>query len=180
MRRVSLNVRASQEALTDDQVQVVLIEIRHPLLTGDPVFGDAIRLSTDNADEIQRDPHVRGTRSSWRGANPITQPFIWVMASALVPSDIDDQPAQARLVLETIDPAMIDICRSFRTPATVTMGVGFASTPDAMEQEWTQLQLTTADASAGEIVLSMSREHIELERYPSGRMSRSRFPGLYL
>lgn len=69
MRRLSLNARMMQDDLVSDQIYVVLIEIDHPELPR------PIRLSTDNADRIQADPPIYGTRSSWRGANPITDPI---------------------------------------------------------------------------------------------------------
>jgi len=77
MRRLSLNAPMMQDDLVSDQIYVVLIEIDHPELPR------PIRLSTDNADRIQADPPIYGTRSSWRGANPIADPYLWIVASAI-------------------------------------------------------------------------------------------------
>lgn len=175
MRRLSLNARLMQEDQSTAEIYVVLFEFTHPDLAA------PIRLSTDNADRISADPDlVYGTRSSWRGANPVSEPYLWVIASAQVPSDLDDAPAAAQIVLENLDRDMVALLRSFSTPAAVSMAVVLAATPDLIEAEWTDLQLVSAEADAGEIVIAFSREEIELEFYPAGRMTRDRFPGLHL
>lgn len=174
MRRLSLNARMMQDDLVSDQIYVVLIEIDHPELPR------PIRLSTDNADRIQADPPIYGTRSSWRGANPITDPYLWIVASALLPGDQDDTPAAATIALENLDREMVRLVRSFTAPATVAMAVVLAATPDQVEAEWTDLRIVSADTDAGEVLLSISREQIEMEYFPSGRMTRDRFPGLHL
>lgn len=174
MRRVSLNARMMQDELTSDEVYVVLFEIIHPDLPA------PIRLSTDNAERIQTDPVIYGTRSAWRGADPLTDPYLWIVASAVLPGDQDDAPAAATIALENLDQDMVRLVRSFTTPATVAMGVVLASSPDLIEAEWTDLMIMSADISAGEIVLAISREEIENEYFPAGRMTRDRFPGLHL
>lgn len=174
MRRVSLNARRMQDAASTDEIYVVLFEISHPDLPA------PIRLSTDNADRIQIDPVIYGTRSSWRGANPLTQPYLWIIASAVLPGDLDDAPAAAMVALENLDQEMVRLVRSFTSPATVAMAVVLASSPDEVEAEWSDLLIVSADIDAGEILLSISREEIEREYFPSGRMTRDRFPGLHL
>lgn len=110
MRRLSLNARMMQDDLVSDQIYVVLIEIDHPELPR------PIRLSTDNADRIQADPPIYGTRSSWRGANPITDPYLWIVASAILPGDQDDTPAAATIALENLDREMVRLVRSLPRP----------------------------------------------------------------
>lgn len=174
MRRLSLNARMMQDDDASAELYVVLFEITHPDLEA------PIRLSTDNTERLSSEPLYYGTRSNWRGANPVSQPFLWVIASALVPSDFEDAPAAATLVLETLDHTMVDLVRSFTSPATVHMAVVLASSPTAIEAEWSDLLIVSADVTAGEITLSISRDEVEMEYYPMGRMSRDRFPGLHL
>lgn len=175
MRRLSLNARAAMDEVGTDALFVVLLEITHPELEGGP-----IRLSTDNAERISIDPLIYGTRSTWRGANPVTQPFYWIIASALLPSDQADTPAAAQIAVENLSSEMVMLLRSFRTPATVNLAVVLAGTPDLIEAEYLDLQLLSADITDAEILLSISRDEIELEPFPSGRMTRDRFPGLHL
>ena len=173
MRRFSLNKRLSHDGLAPDEIEVVLIQFEHPDLEA------PVRLSTDNSERLSTDPLTYGTRSDWRGADPMTEPFLWIVADALLPSDLEDQPAAAQVTLMNLDSRMIELLRSFRDPATVHMAVVMADTPDLVEAEWSGLQLTGFDADAGEISLQLSREEIEREMFPGARMSRSRFPGLH-
>lgn len=173
MRRLSLNARLALEEESSAEIEVVLISIEHPELTS------PIRLSTDNTERITDDPLVYGTRSSWRGANPALEPYLWIIASAVLPGDADDAPAQATLILENLDTDMVGVVRSFTDLATVSIAVVLASNPDIIEAEWTGLQITAADITSGEISLSLSRDEIELEPFPAGRLSKQRFPGLH-
>lgn len=175
MRRVSLNARLAQESPNSAEIAAVLFEITHDDLEA------PIRLSTDNTERLSDDPLIYGTRSSWRGADPLTEPYLWVVASALLPSDQEDAPAAARIELDNLDSRMVEILTGFVTPpAVMRMAVVMAATPDLVEAEWSGLELLSADIDAGTIVLSVSREEIEAEYFPTGRMSRRRFPGLHL
>lgn len=174
MRRVSLNARLMQDADASGEIYVVLFWIDHPDLA------EPIRLSTDNTERLSSEPLYYGTRSTWRGADPATQPFLWVIASAMVPSDLEDAPAAGSVALEVLDREMVRLVLSFTTPATIHLAVVLADSPDLIEAEWTDMQILSADIDAGEILLSYSREEVENEFFPSGRMSRDRFPGLHL
>ncbi|NEX47596.1 hypothetical protein [Pseudotabrizicola algicola] len=173
MRRLSLNARLAQDAEGGAEIEVALIHIEHPDLEA------PIRLSTDNTERLSDDPLMYGTRSSWRGANPVTEPYLWVIASAVLPGDADDAPASAQIALENLDAEMVDLVRSFTDPASVSLAVVLAGSPDVIEGEWTGLLLVSADITAGEIVLSISRDEVELEAFPPGRMTRLNFPGLH-
>lgn len=174
MRRLSLNARQMQDASVTDELYVVLFEITHPELPA------PVRLSTDNTERLQVEPVIYGTRSNWRGANPLSEPYLWVIASAVLPGDLDDTPASATVALENLDQEMVRLVRSFTSPANVAMAVVLASSPDQVEAEYEDLLIMSADIDAGEIQLSISREEIENEFFPSGRMTRDRFPGLHL
>jgi len=174
MRRLSLNARLAMEAEATGEIEVILLVFDHPELPA------PIRLSTDNTERLSEDPLMYGTRSSWRGANPITDPYLFVIASAVLPSDLEDTPAAAQIVLENLDSEMVGLLQSFITPATVHLAVVLASSPDLVEAEYADLQLISHAIDAGSISLSISRDEIEAEYWPTGRMSRERFPGLHL
>jgi hypothetical protein len=176
MRRVSLNARHAQDNPVDSEITVVLFEFNHPELE------KPIRLSTDNKDRLGfiDDQAYYGTRSSVFGANPVTDPYLCVIASALLPSDEDDVPAAGTLVLENLDTKMVDVVLSFRDIATVKIAIVMASTPNLIEYEQLGLEIVSADIDAGQILLSFSREEIEMEYFPSRKLSRNFFPGLFL
>lgn len=169
-----MNARLMQDAEATDEIPVVLFELKHPSLE------KPIRLSTDNTERLSSDPLYYGTRSTWRGADPITDPYLWIVASTLLPSDQEDSPATGTLVLENLDAEMVNLVRSYTDIATISLAVVLASSPDLVEDEYTDLEILSADINAGEISLSFSREEIEQEYFPAGRTSRDRFPGLHL
>lgn len=172
-RRLSMNARQAVDEPVSSEIELVLLEITHPQLSA------PIRLSTDNTERLSDEPLIYGTRSSWRGAKPDTEPFYWVLAAAVVPGDDEAAPAAAQIVLENLDSEITHLLRSFTDPATIAMAVVLASSPSLIEAEWADLQLTSAEGSASEIILTISREEIENEYFPSGRMTRQRFPGLH-
>lgn len=174
MKRLSLNARLAQDAAASAEIEVVLLELIHPDLD------TPIRLSTDNADVIDESLPLYGTRSAWRGADPLNDPYLWIVASAVVPGDDEEAPASARLALENLDARIVELLRSFTSMATANMAVVLASSPDEIEAEWLGLQLTVADGDDGEVVLQFDREEIEQEPFPAGRMTRHHFPGLHL
>ncbi len=171
--RISLNARAAQQDANSAEIEVVLFDITHPDLEA------PIRLSTDNTEQLSEEPLIYGTRSSWRGADPETEPYLWIIASAVLPDDDAEAPAAAQLVLENLDARIVEVLRSFTGQATVAMAVVLASSPDVIEGEWHDMRMTTSEGTAAEIVLSLGREEIELEHFPSGRMTRQKFPGLW-
>lgn len=171
-RRLSLNARMAPEAAASADIEVVLIRIDHPDLDA------PIRLSTDPTERLSTDPLLYGTRSTWRGANPVIEPYHWVLASAVLPGD-EDAPAQAQIVLENLDSTLSEEVLSVTGPARVSIAVVMADSPDLVEEEWLGLLGTAADITAAEVLISVGRDEIELEPFPAGRMSRRRFPGLH-
>ena len=168
-----MNARLAQDAEGTAEIEIALFIIEHTDLP------KPIRLSTDNAVRISDDPYVLGTRSTWRGSNPLTEPFLWVIASAILPGDAEDAPATAQIVLENLDSEMVELLKSFTDPATIHMAGVLASSPDDIEVEQLDLQIVSADVTAGEITLQISREDMDLEPCPPGRFTRMRFPGLH-
>jgi hypothetical protein len=159
-----------QDAESSDEVYVVLLHITHPDID-EPVL-----LSTDNTERLSDEPLMYGTRSTWMDA---TDPYLFVLASALVPGDLDDAPAAATLILENVDNDIAKVLRSVTTPATVAIAVVLASSPSLLEAEWIGMRMVSADGDASEVSLEISREEIEEEHSPGHRMTKDFFPGLF-
>jgi hypothetical protein len=174
MRRLSMNARAAQDAVSSTDIEVILFEINHPSLDA------PIRLSTDNTERLSTEPLIYGTRSTWRGADPLTEPFLWVVASAVLPSDSQDDAGEAQIVLDVLDAEYAELLLRFTDLASFHMAVVMASSPDVVELQELDLKLTASEIADTEISLTLSRQNIELEFYPAGRMTRSKFPGLFL
>ncbi|WPY94672.1 hypothetical protein T8T21_00670 [Limimaricola variabilis] len=174
MRRVSLNARTAFAASTTAEVEVALIMIEHPSLAA------PVRLSTDPTERIATEPELMyGTRSAWMGSDPLTEPFLFVLASAEVPGDLEDAPAAARIVFDNVSSDQAAVLRSFTDLATVHLAVVLASSPDLVEVEYRGMQLVSAEGNAGEISIEISRAPIEEEAVPMDRFTKDRFPGLY-
>lgn len=173
MRRVSLNARLAQDAEATDEIYVALFYISHPDLAA------PIRLSTDNTERLSEEPLMYGTRSTWMGSNPATEPFLFVAVSTLLPSDLEDVPPAGSIIIENIDNEIARLLRSFTDLATISMAVVLADSPNLIEAQWTDMNILSADIDAGEAMITFSREDITNEYFPSGRMTRDRFPGLH-
>lgn len=175
MRRLSLNARMALEDPAPEEVEVVLFMIEHPELEEGP-----IRLTTDQTEELSEDPYLVGTRSDWRGSDPASQPFLWVVADAIIPSDMDDAASSGSIVLDNLDSDMVKLIRSVATPPHVHVAVVMASSPNEIEAEWEDFLIVDANVTAGNITLRFSREDIENEPFPPGRATRNNLPGLHL
>ena len=173
MRLLSLNARTAQDAPDSSEMEIALFRIRHPEMEA------PLLLSTDNTERLQDDPEVYGTRSTWGGADPETEPYLWVIASAVLPGDTEDAPASAQIVLENLDSQMVEIVRSVTSPPEIDIAIVLASSPDLIEEEHLGLQIISCDVNASDIVLTISRENTDLEPFPPGRLNKLRFPGLH-
>ncbi len=156
------------------EVEVALLVFEHADLA------EPVRISTDPTERLSADPLMYGTRSDWMGADPATEPYLFVLASAEIPGDQEDAPAAATVVLENVDNDIAKVLRSVTDRATVHMAVVHSSTPDLIEAEFRDMRLISADGDAADITLTISREPIEDEGFPADRMTRDRFPGLFL
>lgn len=173
MRQVSLNARLAQDAADSDEIYVVLVHITHPDID------EPVRLSTDNTERLSLEPLMYGTRSTWNGSDPATEPYLFVLASTLVPSDLNDAPSAATLILENVDNDIAKVLRSTTRPGNVSIAVVLASSPNLIEAEWTGLRMVSAGGDVSEVRLEISREEIEQERSPGHRMTKDFFPGLF-
>ena len=171
MRRVSLNARLAFEAEVSDEIEIVLIQIEHSDLA------TPVRLSTDPTVRLSSDPLMYGTHSDWLGA--ADGPFLFILASAEMPSDQEDAPAAARIILENVDGRIAGVLREMPGRAVVHLGVVLASSPDVVEVEYLNLQLLSSSGDVAQISLSIGRRPVEEEAFPSGRFTKARFPGLF-
>jgi hypothetical protein len=171
VRFVSLNRRAQIDAESSDQVETVLIKIDHPLLDA------PLRLSSDNTERLSEEPLSYGTRSTWLTEDG--SPFLFILLGAQIPDEQDDAPAAASLVIANLDSDLAIALTSTTKRASVSIALVYASSPDVVEQEFLDLKLVSAEGDADQVSLSVSREPIISERYPTDRMTKERFPGLY-
>lgn len=182
MSRILINARTVHDAATSEDVEVALFAIDHPSLDA------PIRLSTDPTTRLSDDPLMYGTRSDWLGADPAADPYLFVLASTDLPSDLEDVPAAATIVLSNVDNRIADVLRSFSGRPTVSMAViivdgswdsNLTDGSYDVEVAFHGLVITGSSGDAGEVRIEMSRAPIEDEMVPMDRFTKSRFPGLF-
>lgn len=173
MRLLSLNARLAEDAESSAEIWVTLLKIEHEALDR------PVRLSTDNTERISSNPPAYGTRSTWLTDDTEADPFLFIFLSTLVPSDLDDAPISANFVIDNISSDIASALLSVPRKATIHMAVVLASQPNTVEAQWLDMRLDDVRITAGEVTLSFSREVIEAEPYPAGRLSKNRYPGLH-
>lgn len=173
MRQVSLNARTAHDAATTAEVEVILFMFDHPSLAA------PIRLSTDPTERISTDPLIYGTRSSWMGADPATEPFLFVLASATLPGDLEEGTSAAEITLDNVDAGIAETLSSITDRAAAHVAAVMASTPDLAEVEYRDLRLIESNVDAGTVTLQLSRIPIEEESVPMDRFTKQRFPGMF-
>lgn len=173
MRQISLTARLAHEEGASAEAEVALFQIEHPSLSA------PIRLSSDPTELISEEPRIYGTRSTWLGADPETEPFLFVVAAAEAPDDQEDAPATASIVLMNVDVAIAETLRSFTSRPTIHMAVVLASSPDVVEMESRGLKIISAEGDVGEVSIAISRSPIEEESAPTDRFTRDKFPGAH-
>nr|WP_321459597.1 hypothetical protein [uncultured Cohaesibacter sp.] len=172
-RTVSKAARQSFDDATTSEGEVALFVFEHPMLE------TPLRLSTDPTERISADPPTYGTRSTWDGADPATDPYLFVLMSAELPGDQEDTQAAPVIVLENVDNDIAALLRSFTDLATVHMAVVLATSPNFVEVEYRDMKLLSADGNAQEVRLSISRRPVEDETVPMDRFTKDRFPGMF-
>ena len=173
MRRVSLTARTASDAETSDEIEIVLLTFEHPALAA------PIRISSDPTERLSIEPLYYGTRSSWSGADPETDPYLFAITSVDVPSDMEDTPTAATLVLEDVDNEIAQTMFTFTDRPTVHMAVVLASSPDLVEAEYRNMRVVGVNVDGSDVSISISRQPIEDESVPMDRFTRDRFPGLF-
>lgn len=171
MRRVSLTKRLRQDALADDEVEVVLVHITHPDMP------DVLRLSSDPGERLSAEPLLYGTRSRWM--SPDGAPYWFMLMAVMLPSDEDEAPPAGTLIFDAVSADLALALRSTLLQADVAMAVCQASDSHLVIAEWQGLKLVSADGGEAEITLTISRDPMTAEPFPAGRMTKERFPGLH-
>lgn len=171
MKSVSLNARLSHDASFSDEIEVGLIKISHASLDA------PVRLSTDPTKVVAYDPLAYGTYSTWLTEDG--SPFLFALMSLNHPDDFDDRPQEASLTFSNVDNDIAKMLRGFNDQAVIDMAIVLAGSPDHVESQVRGLKLVGASGDAESVTLTISREPITSEPWPSGRMTRQRFPGLF-
>lgn len=171
-RALSLNARTSIDAPYAEDFFIVLIEFDHPDMA------TPLRFSTDPTERVSDEPLIYGTRSSWRGADPVSDYWQFIAASLELPSDQEDVPAAMSLTIDLFDASLPELLRSFTSRPSANLALAMVSEPDTPEQQFLNLEVITS-SYGNQITISASRKPIEEEGAPMDIIGKQRFPGLF-
>jgi hypothetical protein len=165
-RTLSLTLRTAVNAEHTGEVPVVLVTITHEALA------EPIRLSSDPTVRLGAEPLRYGTVHNGHE-------YEFVLMSAVLPDDSEGRPPSVTLVFENVVADMAAIARAVSTPATVDIVLVLASSPDAIEEAYSGLQIVRATYDDARITVEVGRELATRRPWPAKLMTQSRFPGLY-
>jgi len=158
-------------------IDLLLMEITHPALDA------PLRLSTDMTERLSDDPLLYGSRSTWRGADPLTQPFHFIAADFEWPGDMEDDGPQGRVIFSQVHSTLLAALRSFTTPATCQMALMYADRLDEDPEDVMLDMMVRSGAgdlgAAPTVEVLFAPRPIWVERFPAARMTQYEFPGLY-
>lgn len=165
-RTVSLTMREAMNAQDTGEVLIVLMTITHP------AYAEPLHISSDPTLRLSETPLQYGTIS--RGETYLFCPF-----STSLPDDVDERAPTAKLMLENVSRSLVEIIRSISTPATATIELVLASSPDFVEIEYPEFEVKNASYNANVMTLELSIDALTDEPYPAGTFDPSSFPGLF-
>lgn len=96
-----------------------------------------------------------------------------------LPTAVQDQPPQAEIVIDNIDRTIVDTIRSIQSPPTITLQIVLADSPDAVEIEVADLQLTDVETDAFQIKGSLRYEDVLNAQFPEGTFTPAEFAGMF-
>lgn len=166
MRTVSDAFKAALFDETTDEIPVLLITIEHPDLA------QTWRLSSDNADLFDAEQQLRGTTS--RGAQ-----YSFLPMSVSLPEEGDDAANVIQVRLDNVSREITPLIKSTITPATVTIEVVLASSPDDVEVSFPDFELSSVDVDADSVTLSLTVDTMMSEPFPCDNFTPAAFGGLW-
>lgn len=162
----SLFFRRSAYADASEIVPVVLLKITHADLD-EPVF-----LSTDPTERFSYDPPAYGTTHAG-------DRYLFILASVTIPDDLKGEVPKSQIVIDNVDSDIVAVLRSFSTYANVDLKVVLSATPEVVEKRYSGMQIVKASYDIDRVTIDVSRTLIEDMPFPSARMTRNRFSGLW-
>lgn len=165
MALVPLTLRRVVAQEQADDVEIVLITISHPDLAA------PVRISSDPTRRLSVEPLRYGTRS--RGVD-----YEFLIASVVTPDDRKGSPPATSLVFDNVSVDMVDVMRSFTSPASVDLELVLSSEPDFVLQAFRHLRLIKCRYDVAAVTVDLSKEPFVAEPF-GARQTKQFFPGLF-
>lgn len=156
MRSLSSATISALFASETDEVFLVLITITHDDLV------ETIRVTSDAVDTVSN------------GNTFYAYPF-----DIQLPSDEENSPPRASLVIDNVSREIADSLRSISTPASFKMEVIRAADPDTIEASWDNFELKKIHGDVFQIAGELTIEDVITEPFPGDSFTPSKFRGLF-
>jgi hypothetical protein len=140
---------------TTDEVWLALIKIEHPAIA------QPIRV-VNNTQEITSNGEL-------------------YLAGAFIISPPDDSAGvpSCSIEIDNVDRAIVDAARAINTPATVTLSIILASSPNVIEGGPWSMSLIEVSYDPKKVTGTLAYEDFLNEQYPSRTFNPARYPGLF-
>lgn len=146
---------AAANAQYTDKVWLMLLEITHATLT------TPIRVVNNNEDIV---------------SNGNT--YLKAAFDMPLPDEIDESPS-VQIVIDNVDRLIVDSARSISSPATVTLSVVLADTPNVIEAGPFLMQLVRVSYDKLKVTGTLIYEDILNDQFPAQTFNTARYPGIY-
>lgn len=144
---------------------IMLVTISHDS------FSDDIRLASDSYEDLPT-AGVRGVISR-------SEEYIYLPLAIVLSQEDDSGVARASISVDNINRDIIAAVRSATSAVSVTIEVVLSSDPDTVEVSVQDFRLERVEYDAFTVSGDLSVEYFDLEPFPSGRFTPSKFPGMF-
>jgi len=97
----------------------------------------------------------------------------------VLPNDMDSKSYRAKLVIDNIDRSIVQAVRSLTTAPSVQIQIVRAATPDVIEVQFVDFNLTNVTYDAYRVQGDLTVEDFTAEPFPAAIFSPGLFPGLF-
>jgi hypothetical protein len=97
----------------------------------------------------------------------------------VLPNDMDSKSYRAKLVIDNIDRSIVQAVRSLTTAPSVLIQIVRAATPDVIEAQFVDFNLTNVSYDAYRVQGDLTVEDFTAEPFPAAIFSPGLFPGLF-
>jgi len=128
---------------------------------------------------IANDPMVLLPVAGVRGVISRGEEYIYLPIDIQLPQQDDTGIARARLTIDNVDRLIVEGARKASKGLSVTIEIVMASDPDTVEVSVPDFRFERVRYNALTISGDISLEYFDLEPFPSGRFTPSKWPGIF-
>jgi len=165
VRPVSNALKQAVNAQETDKAFIILLTLEHEDLSA------PIRVTQDSMQDL---PISGGRGVISRGNEFVALPF-----EIVLPDENEDQSPRAKLKIDNISREIVAAVRSITSPASAMLEIVLSQDPDVVEMQLLDFQLRNVTYDAFVVEGDLTVEQFDLEPFPAGRITPSRFPGVF-